>query len=608
MRETALKPSRSVTFRLSLPCELAEVRPSAVAVRRFLSEQGLHEEELMDCELALTEACNNAIQHVSPKARREPVEIAVTCNDSKIELRVNDHTAGFRWPERAQLPEPECERGRGLFLIQCLMDSTGYFRGQHENSLVMRKTRCHHGRGGLTQTATHPDDLSRKLAESEHTLREMARELSFSSESLAAIFRCSAELGRTNDLAGFSQRLLSDLLHITAADWFVLRLVPRDELRLAVFAVSEPDLELDPIPMPAAGPATQYVEIKAALARRDVWFDRNQPLDDFDPLAAVRPNSIGLVCPLFLDHALIGTLAVGRSRGLAPFTAAQAEVVRTLGDFLALEIVNARLHEEKVNLRLVSRELEIARNIQRALLPKSLPQLRGYGLAGFCESAEQVGGDFYDVLQLSDRSMLLVVADVMGKGVPAALFAAILRSLIRAMPEWGHQPSELLARVNRQMFEELSEVDMFITAQLVFVDLKNHCLTTASAGHWPVLVARGKDEVTTLSPDGMPLGILPTTAFSDETIKLGRDSRVLLYTDGITGVCNASGKQFSQERLKDWLEQTLRHRGTAEQMKQELVAELAQFQTDIALKDDQTFLLLAEEHGHGPTADEHLAE
>ena len=80
------------------------------------------------------------------KARREPVEITVTCNDSKVELRVNDHTAGFRWPERAQLPEPECERGRGLFLIQCLMDSTGYFRGQRENSLVMRKARCHHGR------------------------------------------------------------------------------------------------------------------------------------------------------------------------------------------------------------------------------------------------------------------------------------------------------------------------------------------------------------------------------------------------------------------------------------------------------------------------------
>ncbi|PYI83288.1 MAG: hypothetical protein DME26_15250 [Verrucomicrobia bacterium] len=103
MRETALKPSRSVTFRLSLPCELAEVRPSAVAVRRFLSEQGLHEEELMDCELALTEACNNAIQHVSPKARREPVEIAVTCNDSKVELRVNDHIArtGMRARPRA---------------------------------------------------------------------------------------------------------------------------------------------------------------------------------------------------------------------------------------------------------------------------------------------------------------------------------------------------------------------------------------------------------------------------------------------------------------------------------------------------------------------------
>src|SRR5207244_13408913 len=101
---------------------------------------------------------------------------------------------------------------------------------------------------------------------------------------------------------------------------------------------------------------------------------------------------------------------------------------------------------------------------------KTRPPLTGFGLAGYCESARQVGGDFYDVVKLSDHSLLMVIADVMGKGIPAAMFAATLRSLLRALPELTHQPSELLSRVNRLLFDELSEVDMFITAQLVYVD------------------------------------------------------------------------------------------------------------------------------------------
>src|SRR6185503_15833404 len=126
---------------------------------------------------------------------------------------------------------------------------------------------------------------------------------------------------------------------------------------------------------------------------------------------------------------------------------------------------------------------EIARNIQQSLLPKAFPALSGYELAGFCRSARQVGGDFYDVLPLGEDLVLLVVADVMGKGVPAALFAATLRTLVRTTAEWTQRPSELLARINRLMFDELSSVDMFITAQLVLVDTRQKQLTVAAAGH-----------------------------------------------------------------------------------------------------------------------------
>jgi len=191
--------------------------------------------------------------------------------------------------------------------------------------------------------------------------------------------------------------------------------------------------------------------------------------------------------------------------------------------------------------------------------------------------------------------LLLVIADVMGKGIPAAIFAAILRSLLRAVPEWMSQPAALLGRVNRLLFDELSGVDMFITAQLVYVDSRAKRITTASAGHCPVLLAIDKEgNVKTLSPEGLPLGILPDTTFANHTEMLPRNCRVLLYTDGLTEARSESGEFFGQERLIRWLKKTGAVRKTAEELKDELASELAAFQASSALRDDQTFLIMAE--------------
>jgi serine phosphatase RsbU (regulator of sigma subunit) len=230
--------------------------------------------------------------------------------------------------------------------------------------------------------------------------------------------------------------------------------------------------------------------------------------------------------------------------------------------------------------------------------------LRNFKLAGFCESAREVGGDFYDVLFLSGDTLLLIVADVMGKGVPAAMFAAVfaatVRGLVLASPGWARQPSLLLSRVNRQMAEELSDVDMFITAQLAFVDVAKRELVAASAGHCPLLVgAVHKNAVLTVSPEGIPLGILSNATFADEIIVLEKGFRVLLYTDGLTEARNAQGQFFGQERLTSSFRQSLAENQTAEQLKQQLSAESKRFKSDTILHDDQAFLILAEENQDG---------
>src|SRR5438045_3865913 len=118
--------SPACTLRLSLGCELREVRATRLAVRAFLRARGLLEAELAACELALAEACNNAVQHVRRGCRDERIQVLVRCTPLGVELRVEDHTPGFDWPERASLPACDREGGRGLFFIQYLMDRARY--------------------------------------------------------------------------------------------------------------------------------------------------------------------------------------------------------------------------------------------------------------------------------------------------------------------------------------------------------------------------------------------------------------------------------------------------------------------------------------------------
>jgi serine phosphatase RsbU (regulator of sigma subunit)/anti-sigma regulatory factor (Ser/Thr protein kinase) len=593
----------------SMPCELARVRSTVLAARDFLASQGVQNDDLLACELALVEACNNAIRYPPDSRRNLPVEIHLFCEKARLEMHVVDHTNGFEYPDVAELPGPEQENGRGLFIIQSLMDQVSYLRGSEENRLVLRKNLKAHGTGHSPPTT---QELQQKLALSEEVIGTMAKELCFRSEALAAIFRCTSELGKSHAVEELSYRLLADLLQIVAADWFILRLVPKNvPTHLAFTKSSLPGLTLDPIWLDleqnisakvrsqqnsmADSFPSDCAELRAAVSRKDVFFGPLNPLAPDDPLAQKLPRSVGLVQPIARGETLLGTLAIGRFEVEKPFTVDQVEVIYTFCEFLAIQVVNARLQKEQVELRLTAHELEIARNIQQSLLPKTFPRLPGFGLSGFCLSARQVGGDFYDVLSLSDEQALLIVADVMGKGVPAALFAATLHALVHTTAEWTHTPSEMLGRMNRLLFEELSGVDMFITAQLVLADVHSRRLVVANAGHCPLFVAGPTGGLKTVTPEGLPLGILPDVHYEQEIIPLDECSCALLYTDGLTEARNSHGEFFGQERLCTWLRQSVNKHKTAAELSEIFLAEIKSFQSQAGLSDDQTFLILVDE-------------
>jgi len=357
---------------------------------------------------------------------------------------------------------------------------------------------------------------------------------------------------------------------------------------------------MPPLVIPSETDSTETagsIELQAAMCRREFAFggNENPSLAPEDPFCRSAFGSHGLVRPICHGDTLVGTLAIGSDKPRGGFSPEQTDVIRTFCEFLAIQLVNASLQRRELDLQVTARELEIARNIQESLLPKYFPPIPGFGLAGFCLSARHVGGDFYDVFEVAKGRVLLVVADVMGKGIPAALFAATLHTLVRTMSEWTYEPAELLARVNRQMFEELTAVDMFVTAQIVLIDTQKQELILANAGHCPLLVATRSGGLVSASPEGVPLGILPRASFREEIVPLRECTAALLYTDGLTESRNAHGDFFGQERLERWLRESHRHGSTAYERSWHFMADLKSFQSQVPLTDDQTFLILSRE-------------
>ena len=586
---TTLNESRAehrTSLRVASACEFSAVRASVSQVTLWLGELGLPEADLGAWELALIEAGNNAVKYTTPEARQRPISFEISAGARDLEARVTDHTPGFDWPAEVTLPPPDAEQGRGLYLMTSLTDEIFYLRNPEQNVLVLRRGRP------AGKVLGDTGDLLLRLAEAEHTLTDMTAELAANYESLVAVFRYSSELGGHTDLKEFSNRLLRDLMQIAEADAAVLRLVSADGKKLepALMLLEKNAGMLAPIAL--ADETLKSAELRAARSRMDIWFSPEEPLEPTDPLRAVMPIGNGICHGFFVADQLVGTAALGRLAANKPFTAAQVNLLHTFVDFLAIQIVNARLVDERTAARVTGRELEIAAEIQRSLLPAELPECPPFALAAACHNALQVGGDIYDVIPAGGGAALLVIADVMGKGVPAALFAAVLRSTIRSLRHLHAQPGELLTAVNKTLFPDLSRVDMFITASVVYLDPQRGGMISSSAGHCPLLYYSPGTEKFTTAQSGFPLGIEASTAYRQTINALPAGAAALLYTDGLNEARNRDGEFLGEADLRHYFVEAVTQTNDVDEAKQFLLRRLAEFRGDAPLADDQTLILI----------------
>ena len=200
----------------------------------------------------------------------------------------------------------------------------------------------------------------------------------------------------------------------------------------------------------------------------------------------------------------------------------------------------------------IAQELKIARDIQQSFLPDSVPEMPGFELAAFSLPALEVGGDFYDFIPLPNGCWGLVIADVSGKGVPAALFMALSRTLVRASTSKNPSPSDAIMEANHLIVQDTRITSMFVTLFYAIIDPTARTLTYVNAGHNPPMLFRtGRTEVTLLRADGIALGVMDDIALDSVEIGLKSGDVAVLYTDGLTEAINTEEEEFGTERLNE---------------------------------------------------------
>jgi len=275
-------------------------------------------------------------------------------------------------------------------------------------------------------------------------------------------------------------------------------------------------------------------------------------------LAKLRGSAFGtasvMAASLQYGDQDMGVLAVANGPMGAAFSQGDFVVFKSIAEQSAFALYNAIIYSMANEKKRLDHDLEIARDIQRILLPAEAPAINGFQISGLNVPARQVSGDYFDYIHVDDERLGVVIADVSGKGVPASLIMAICRSVLRGEATRNPSPADVLRKVNRQLYPDIKE-DMFISMAYLILNHERdgHGVTIARAGHdAPLLYRRKSQTVVPVKSPGMVVGIDSGNVFdrltADFAVPLERDDCLVLYTDGVTEALNTEGDEFGLDR------------------------------------------------------------
>ncbi len=388
---------------------------------------------------------------------------------------------------------------------------------------------------------------------------------------------------------------LSTLTSLEEIESGIVRLTPLlVGVEVCVLLLSDPAREAYVIGQAFGLPPEVQTALPALHIPWDEW-----PLGEEDQSAARTPPD-GLMAALQLQSPIalpmrargdvIGLLLVDRGADDLLINQRRLNILSGIAGQTAVAIENVKLVSELATRQLLEKELDVAREIQTSFLPEQCPSVPGWQIAAYWQSARRVGGDFYDFMPLANGNLGMAVADVADKGVPAALFMALSRTLVRATAMSGRAPSDALRRTNELILSD-ARSDLFVTVFYCVLDPRRATLTYSNAGHNPPIWLRARSgRAYHLNLPGIALGVVPDVTLREETIALSPGDVVALYTDGVTEALNANEEEFGTGRLEQIIREHVH--GSAQDIVDAIQRAVADFVGNEAPFDDVTLVVL----------------
>ena len=339
--------------------------------------------------------------------------------------------------------------------------------------------------------------------------------------------------------------------------------------------------------------AKGLADLLPRLSRHEPSFRLSDPIDGLrraDRELLVKTLAVEILVPLRWHGDTLGALLLGEKLTATEFTSEDVALLNTLGSQMAVSLQNALLLRDRVRVARIEEELNLARQIQSTMLRADFPPMARFDIHGVNLPSRQVGGDYYDIVACDGGRFYVAIADVAGKGVPAALLSAMLQAALRTQARAAPSVAGILSNINELVLDSTA-VQQFATFFLARIDTDRMRLTFSNAGHnWPLLVRR-TGERKFLERGGLLLGILPNVSFEEEHLELGEGDVIVFYTDGISEATNAQGELFSDERLAEFIAALPRGLSACE-ISDRILRAIEQHLGAVEAQDDRTLVVM----------------
>lgn len=310
---------------------------------------------------------------------------------------------------------------------------------------------------------------------------------------------------------------------------------------------------------------------------------------DNDFSAILQDVAISAFVPMSIQNKTKGVIALGKKITDLDFTIEELNFLTTLGNLAMISLENARLVDEMVEKERLEKELQVAREIQQQLLPASCPQIANIEMAAINKSSREVGGDYWDCIPLSDHQYGICIADVSGKGAPAALLMSNLQASLHALVNTDLGISEITFRINNLIYRNTG-YDKFITFFFGILDIKEKTFTTVNAGHNPPYLYHKDRSFQLLEEGGLILGMMPNIHYNSETVKLAPGDCIVMFTDGVSEAMNEKEEEFEEKRIEECVLKNFQC--SADQMMQNLISAVEDFSYGQPQADDITVITI----------------